>query len=319
MGSNISRLLLGAAAAALFGAGCTIVSSTPATAPAQGLEYGVNRPGSDYRSFDVPSGSPEACRDTCATEPMCVAFTFVNPGVQGPNARCWMKNGAPQPVPDNCCVSGVKAGAEAWQSSPPPPPVAPPPPVEAAPPPPPAPVYQAPAPMPMGGHGLEPGVNRPGSDYRSFDLPSPNPQICHDACRNEAMCAAFTYVNPGVQSANARCWLKNAVPQPVPDGCCTSGIKHGQGGWHSTPPPPPVVVPRGPGFEPNTNRAGGDYRSFDLPSPTPLMCRDACLREPQCRAYTYVKPGVQSPRARCWLKGSVPPPRPDACCDSGVR
>jgi hypothetical protein len=71
--------------------------------------------------------------------------------------------------------------------------------------------------------------------------------------------------------------------------------------------------------EPNTNRSGGDYRSFDLPSPAPLLCRDACAREPQCRAFTYVKPGVQSPNARCWLKNTVPAPRPEPCCVSGVK
>jgi hypothetical protein len=31
----------------------------------------------------------------------------VQPGVQGPNARCWLKNSVPPPVASNCCVSGV--------------------------------------------------------------------------------------------------------------------------------------------------------------------------------------------------------------------
>ena len=56
-----------------------------------------NRRGSDYRSFDLGSTRPEECRDTCMIEPQCVAFTYVNPGVQGPSARCWLKNSVPPP------------------------------------------------------------------------------------------------------------------------------------------------------------------------------------------------------------------------------
>jgi hypothetical protein len=41
-------------------------------------------------------------------EGQCRAFTYVNPGFQGPNARCWLKNSAPQANPSNCCISGVK-------------------------------------------------------------------------------------------------------------------------------------------------------------------------------------------------------------------
>jgi hypothetical protein len=48
------------------------------------------------------------CRDTCAREPQCRAFTYVNPGVQGPSARCWLKSVAPAPRRDRCCLSGVK-------------------------------------------------------------------------------------------------------------------------------------------------------------------------------------------------------------------
>jgi hypothetical protein len=62
-----------------------------------------------------------------------------------------------------------------------------------------------------------------------------------------------------------------------------------------------------------------DYRSFDLPAPRPELCRDACWREPQCRAFTYVRPGVQGPHARCWLKNPVPPARLNDCCLSGVK
>ncbi len=91
------------------------------------LEANVIRQGGDYRSFDLASAQPEECRDTCAVEPQCVAFTFVNPGLQGPSARCWLKNTVPQPTPNACCVSGVKNAPPATAESPGQPAGAPPP------------------------------------------------------------------------------------------------------------------------------------------------------------------------------------------------
>ncbi len=71
----------------------------------------------------------------------------------------------------------------------------------------------------------EPGTNRPGMDYRNVILNYPDPKDCKNLCRKEGKCRAFTYMNPGVQGPEARCWLKNSVPAPVADGCCHSGVK----------------------------------------------------------------------------------------------
>jgi hypothetical protein len=140
-----SALLVTLALAAL-GAGCTIVQQpgSPAyvSSGTASLEANVDRPGSDYRSFDLASARPEECRDTCLVEPQCVAFTFMNPGVQGPSARCWLKSAAPAQSPNGCCVSGVKNAPPeqppqtGWAGMPP---AAAPPPVEQAPPSPPVP------------------------------------------------------------------------------------------------------------------------------------------------------------------------------------
>jgi hypothetical protein len=72
-------------------------------------------------------------------------------------------------------------------------------------------------------------------------------------------------------------------------------------------------------FEHGVNRAGGDYKNFNLSEPRPELCRDACIAEAACKAYTYVKPGIQGSSARCWLKSSEGTPRPDGCCVSGVK
>jgi hypothetical protein len=72
-------------------------------------------------------------------------------------------------------------------------------------------------------------------------------------------------------------------------------------------------------WEPNTDRPGSDYRRFELNPPRPEACRDACWGDPQCRAFTYARPGALGPRALCDLKNAVPPARPADCCLSGVK
>lgn len=72
-------------------------------------------------------------------------------------------------------------------------------------------------------------------------------------------------------------------------------------------------------FESNVDRPGMDIRSINLPAGAhPSACRNACLREPGCRAWTYVRAGVQGPQPRCWLKSGVPRARRSNCCTSGV-
>jgi hypothetical protein len=72
-------------------------------------------------------------------------------------------------------------------------------------------------------------------------------------------------------------------------------------------------------MEVNVNRVGMDYDDFDLPSPNPALCRDACVNDPNCRACTYVRPGYQGSIARCWLKDDVPTAEPGECCISWVK
>ena len=80
----------------------------------------------------------------------------------------------------------------------------------------------------------------------------------------------------------------------------------------------PLLAADPSGLEQATNRPGGDYRNFDMAAPNPSDCQAACKADPECRAFTYVKPGVQGPQARCWLKNDVPPAHRDPNCVSGV-
>ena len=74
------------------------------------LESNVDRPGSDYLNYALTLPDPYDCQLACQGDTRCRAWTYVNPGVQGPGARCWFKNGIPDQQPNNCCVSGIKIG-----------------------------------------------------------------------------------------------------------------------------------------------------------------------------------------------------------------
>jgi hypothetical protein len=75
----------------------------------------------------------------------------------------------------------------------------------------------------------------------------------------------------------------------------------------------------GAGLENGIDRPGLDYDNFDLPQARPDLCHYACLSQDRCKAFTYVKPGVQGERARCWLKYDAPTRVKDDCCVSGLK
>jgi PAN domain len=65
----------------------------------------LNRPGLDFRDFQTNAW--ETCQTTCAENSTCKSWTYVHPGVQGPNGHCWLKSGVARPVPDPNMDSGV--------------------------------------------------------------------------------------------------------------------------------------------------------------------------------------------------------------------
>jgi hypothetical protein len=69
-------------------------------------------------------------------------------------------------------------------------------------------------------------LDRPGQDYKNFELDS-NFNTCEVVCNREAACKSWTWVKPGIQGAKARCWLKTGVPRAYQNGCCVSGLKAG--------------------------------------------------------------------------------------------
>lgn len=74
---------------------------------------------------------------------------------------------------------------------------------------------------------LEPGFDRPGYDLRVIDGLAA-PEQCRQACLDDNLCHAFTWVQAGVQGDQTRCWIKTDVPPQREDACCTSGVIEGR-------------------------------------------------------------------------------------------
>ena len=72
-------------------------------------------------------------------------------------------------------------------------------------------------------------------------------------------------------------------------------------------------------WEEGTNRPGLDFRNFDQAQADPGICEAACNEDTQCLAWTWVRPGLQGPVSRCWLKYDVPQAVKSDCCVSGIR
>jgi len=154
---------------------------------------GFDQPGGDYANF--PATGWWHCRNTCAGDARCVAWTWVKPGVQGPAPRCYLKNIQPKLVANACCNSGSHRNIEPNQLQP------------------------------------EARTDRPGQDYRNFELTgSDGVNVCRATCDSEAACKAWTYVSPGLQGPKARCWLKRGIPFPIDNPSMVSGVK-----WRSIP------------------------------------------------------------------------------------
>ena len=74
--------------------------------------------------------------------------------------------------------------------------------------------------------GFEANTDRQGSDYRRFEVPSDDPQLCRQQCLAESdKCHAWTYVRPETtQGPKPWCWLKSSAPAPKTAKCCISGV-----------------------------------------------------------------------------------------------
>ena len=91
------------------------------------------------------------------------------------------------------------------------------------------------------------------------------------------------------------------------------------GGTSPAPAPAPAPTQAAGGLEIDTDRPGNDIHGFNVAQANPAMCQSSCTNDAQCVAWTYVKPGIQGPAPRCYLKNAVPVSTRNACCVSGAK
>ena len=146
--------------------------------------------------------------------------------------------------------------------------------------------------------------DRPGGDYMNAPISSGDPADCALLCERDRRCRTWSFNYPNDTSPGAVCWLKNTVPARVQNDCCVSGVR-GAG----------VVEPRNRSVETSIDRAGGDYRSFEMKSDEG---EEACPADNKCRAWTFARPGYVGKEPHCFLKKEIKPPHRRAGFTSGV-
>ena len=68
--------------------------------------HGTNLFGMDYRH--IKTDIWEDCPKACSSDTKCKSWTWVKPGIKGPEGVCFLKNGIPEKSQNECCVSGIK-------------------------------------------------------------------------------------------------------------------------------------------------------------------------------------------------------------------
>jgi hypothetical protein len=117
-------------------------------------EWGYDRSGSDYRSFDVRTMGE--CKRACGEDRRCQAFTFLTR-----TTTCYLKDRAGYPQRQNGAVTGAKGGGGGFNRF-------------------------------ISGLTEEAGYDRKGDDYsrtRARDL-----SACKVACRRDSRCRAYTFI-----------------------------------------------------------------------------------------------------------------------------
>ena len=77
------------------------------------MNQNTDRFGSDYANFFMDGYDATPCAQACFDNSNCVSFSYVLPGFQDANRGvCYLKNGAPEPYYNECCISGLKSDCQ---------------------------------------------------------------------------------------------------------------------------------------------------------------------------------------------------------------
>jgi hypothetical protein len=206
--------------ACLSGLACLVAACLAQPAAAQ---VNFDRPGGDYASVPISSGDPADCALMCERDRRCRAWSFNYPTVLESVAVCWLKSTVPARVAGNCCVSGVRgAGVVELRNG-----------------------------------TVETAIDRPGGDYRSFEIKGGDgkgdrsadkvaersadkgpdkaadkagersddaEELCKAACTGDNKCRAWTFARPGYAGKEAHCFLKKDIKPPRRRAGYTSGV-----------------------------------------------------------------------------------------------
>jgi hypothetical protein len=98
-------------------------------------------------------------------------------------------------------------------------------------------------------------------------------------------------------------------------GSVSTGVGNAGSAGNAMPPAERVDA----SMENNTDRPGSDFDRFHINDYRPDRCQSECLlKKDRCKAWTYVRPGIQHKYAVCYLKNAVPAAVSNTCCISGV-
>ncbi len=163
------------------------------------FEENIDLAGSDYREFDLAKAEPRLCQSACLGEARCRAWAYRKPeGRTNNRPHCWLKEHVPSvKKTDNLTVAGIRPGAF-------------------------EPIY-------------ENDVDRPGQEYRSRNLPAPDPRLCQKSCADDAGCRAWVYEKPnaafiislasGWDAYRARQRSILSIPSPGNNWCASSCVQ----------------------------------------------------------------------------------------------
>jgi PAN domain len=176
-----------------------IFSFSPAQAFTLFVENGIDRPGCDFKNFDLPGvdtgNSPQTssvCANACGLDTNCQGWSF-DAGTSTGTGKCFLKNARCRPtvraIPPNSSIGGVKLQATM--------------------------------------SGVEIGIDRPGCDFTNFPAinqttHATESQVCLFSCAEDNRCQAWNF---DARVGKGTCFLKNCVPPPtVP---ASTGVESG--------------------------------------------------------------------------------------------
>lgn len=87
------------------------------------------------------------------------------------------------------------------------------------------------------------------------------------------------------------------------------------------PAPGPVTKPPVT-YEEGVDRWGDDLYPVPIvmPRDDAMLCAAACVQDPRCKAFTYVRPNtIRGPTGECFLKSGPGVVRSHVCCISGLK